>query len=123
MYDFEYCMKVDCKSCKKKRECDVNEHSRKYKQINNSNKTKRKRSKNRNKNVLLRRGKKVIEYSRQGNIFYRCLAFSLKKGQNVNKKEGNGIGLSIVKRIVDLHEGEISVESKDGLTTFTVKLN
>ncbi len=45
------------------------------------------------------------------------------QGQNVNKKEGNGIGLSIVKRIIDLHEGEISVESKDGLTTFTVKLN
>lgn len=37
-------------------------------------------------------------------------------------KEGNGIGLSIVKTIVDLHCGNVTASSKDGKTTFTVFL-
>jgi signal transduction histidine kinase len=36
--------------------------------------------------------------------------------------EGNGIGLSIVKYVTELHSGEVSVESTKGITTFTVKL-
>ena len=36
--------------------------------------------------------------------------------------EGNGVGLAVVRRIVDLHGGEVSVESDNGMTTFTVEL-
>jgi signal transduction histidine kinase len=36
--------------------------------------------------------------------------------------KGNGIGLAIVKRIVDLHGAEVSVRSGDGVTTFKVVL-
>ena len=37
-------------------------------------------------------------------------------------QEGNGIGLAIVKKIVDLHDGKISFQSENGLTVFTVEL-
>lgn len=36
--------------------------------------------------------------------------------------KGNGIGLAIVKGIVELHNGSVSVKSVDGVTTFSVCL-
>ena len=36
--------------------------------------------------------------------------------------EGSGLGLGICKRIIDKHEGEISLSSRPGKTTFSVKL-
>lgn len=38
------------------------------------------------------------------------------------KATGTGLGLAVVKRIVDAHHGEISVRSEGGGTTFTVRL-
>ena len=37
-------------------------------------------------------------------------------------QEGNGIGLAVVKKIVDLHNGWVSVKSEGGMTVFTVEL-
>jgi len=39
-----------------------------------------------------------------------------------HSSEGNGIGLAIVKKVVDLHKGEVFVKSNGGTTTFTVHL-
>ena len=36
--------------------------------------------------------------------------------------QGNGIGLAIVKKILDLHSAEIFAESEAGTVRFTVKL-
>ena len=44
------------------------------------------------------------------------------QGDESHAAEGNGIGLAIVKRVVDLHSGSISVACKEGMTTFTVTL-
>jgi len=45
------------------------------------------------------------------------------QGDTSHSSEGNGLGLTLAKRIVDLHGGAISLSSKQGKgTTFTVSL-
>lgn len=44
------------------------------------------------------------------------------RAANVGSIQGTGLGLAIVKQCVDLHRGEITVDSVTGSTTFTVKL-
>ncbi len=48
------------------------------------------------------------------NKFYQC--------DESHATEGNGVGLAIVLRVVELHKGIILVESKEGKTTFIVEL-
>ena len=54
------------------------------------------------------------EYTKVFNKFYRM--------DETSVKDGNGIGLSIVKHIVELHDGRVYVVSKDNVTAFTVEM-
>ena len=45
------------------------------------------------------------------------------RGSNVSQKRGHGLGLSITKRIIDVHKGQLLyATTKEGLNCFTVLL-
>jgi signal transduction histidine kinase len=79
----------------------------------------------------------VIKICEEGDFYHISIANSgieipQEKRQKIFEKfyqadeshssPGNGIGLSIVKSVVDLHGGRVSVECKCGITTFHVWL-
>jgi signal transduction histidine kinase len=73
-----------------------------------------------NKDVLFKVHDKGIGISEEDQ---QHLFEAFYRGENVNKIQGSGLGLLIVKQFVELHGGTISVESKaDQGTTFTVQL-
>ena len=58
-----------------------------------------------------------IPYDKQEKIFNKFY-----QADESHATKGNGIGLAIVKGIVDLHHGTVEVKSENGLTTFSVML-
>lgn len=44
------------------------------------------------------------------------------QGDESHHAEGNGVGLAVVKKIIELHRGEVAVHCADGKITFTVTL-
>lgn len=44
------------------------------------------------------------------------------QGDESHASEGSGVGLAVVRRVVDLHGGEVRVDCDSGYTTFTVRL-
>ncbi|PMB50825.1 histidine kinase [Fischerella thermalis CCMEE 5201] len=55
--------------------------------------------------------------------FQQHLFEPFHRANNVSKIVGSGLGLAVVKKCLELHQGEVSVESEVGVgTTFTVRI-
>ena len=61
-------------------------------------------------------GKEIPEEARE-KIFHKFY-----QSDESHYTEGNGVGLAVVMKIVNLHKGKVSVDCADGKTTFTVSL-
>lgn len=61
-------------------------------------------------------GEKITEEN-QKKLFYKFY-----QADESHATGGNGIGLAIVKRVVELHKGNVDVECKEGMVSFRVKL-
>ncbi len=75
-----------------------------------------KRKKDRLEIAVSNRGEEIPEHARERifNKFYQA--------DESHAAKGNGVGLAVVKKIVDLHGGTVGVSCADGKTAFTVSL-
>ena len=75
-------------------------------------------------NVKEKQGKLFVKVKNSGKILKdeekEKIFEKFYRADNSHQKEGNGVGLAIVKKIVDLHKGNINAQSSGGVTCFTV---
>lgn len=66
--------------------------------------------------IIINAGTEIAEDDRT-RIFHKFY-----QADRSRSTQGNGIGLAVVKQVVSLHHGEVSVQSENGLTMFAVQL-
>ena len=74
------------------------------------------------KNIIIRVVDKGIGMTKsvQKNIFKK---FYREETGNIHNVKGHGLGLAYVKKIIEIHQGDVYVESEKGEgSTFTIKL-
>jgi two-component system phosphate regulon sensor histidine kinase PhoR len=74
------------------------------------------------KNIIIKVADQGIGMTKsvQKNIFKK---FYREERGNIHNVKGHGLGLSYVKKIIEIHQGNVYVESEKGVgSTFTIKL-